>query len=230
MNCAILQPSYIPWRGYFDQISQVDLFVFYDDVQYDKNGWRNRNRIKTANGPIWLTVPVLSKGSTVDGLPINQVEIKFEREWNRKHLATLRQAYSRAPYFEKYEPLVERFLGDPPRLLADLTIPSTITLARELGLEADFQRSSELGVTGAKTERLLAILEKVGATRYISGPSARSYLDEEKLDAAGISVEYVSYEYPEYEQLHPPFDPNVSVLDLLFMAGPEAPNLIGARG
>jgi hypothetical protein len=226
MNCAILQPSYIPWRGYFDQIRRVDLFVFFDDVQYDKNGWRNRNRIKTANGSIWLTVPVLSKGTTSDQVLIKDIEINWDRQWNEKHLATVRQAYSRAPFFDAYMTLVEGFLRDPPRLLADLTIPSTVALARELGLEAEFLRSSELDVSGAKTDRILAILESVSATHYVSGPAARTYLEEDRLEAAGISVEYVNYDYAEYEQLYPPFDPQVSILDLLFMAGPEAPKLI----
>jgi hypothetical protein len=226
VNCAILQPSYIPWRGYFDQIRRADVFVFYDDVQYVKRGWRNRNRIKTANGLTWLTIPVASKGNIVNGLPIKDVEIQFEKAWNKKHLATLRQAYARAPHFKRFEPLIEDFLAEPPPRLADFTISTTIALSRELGLEREFIRSSELGVTGRKTDRLVAILERLGATHYISGPSASSYLEEEKLAGAGISFEYVDYDYPEYVQLHPPFESKVSILDLLFMAGPDAASLI----
>lgn len=227
MNCAILQPSYIPWRGYFDQIRRSDIFVFYDDVQYDKQGWRNRNRIKTADGPVWLTIPVASKGNISEERQIKDIEIIDERRWRKKHLGTLKQSYARAPHFDRYEPLVEEMLAEPPELLADLTISTTIALAQELGLEREFIRSSELDASGSQTGRLLSVLKQVGATHYISGPSARSYLEEDRLTDAGISIEYMEYDYPEYKQLHPPFDPNVSILDLLFMEGPNAARLVG---
>jgi hypothetical protein len=198
------------------------VFVFYDDVQYDHNGWRNRNRIKTSNGPVWITVPVSKKGSMSDGRTIMEIEIDFSRPWQRKQLATIRQAYARAPHLERYGALVEGFLRDPPERLVDLTIPSTIALAHELGFDTKFVRSSELGVTGAKTDRLLAVLAEVGATEYLSGPAARAYLEEDKFERAGIELEYMAYEYPEYPQLHPPYDPQVSIIDLLFTVGPDA--------
>jgi hypothetical protein len=227
VNCVILQPSYVPWRGFFHQVQRADTFVFYDDVQYDARGWRNRNRVKTAQGTRWLTIPVHHRGVQLERTPIDQVAIDWSQDWAKKHLTTLRHAYGRAPYFERYAPLVEEHLARRPALLADLTIDLTVALARALGLERTrFVRSSTLGVTGAKTERLLAILQKVGATHYISGPSARDYLDEPLLQRSGISLEYMRYDYPEYEQLHPPFDPQVSVLDLLFMAGPDAGRFI----
>jgi len=226
MKCAILQPSYLPWRGYFDLIQRVDTFVFYDSVQYDKHGWRNRNRIKTANGPVWLTVPVVSKGNVAEGLLIKDVPIQNEKPWARKQLGTIRQAYGRAPFFDRYMPLVEEFLAEPPDLLAELTIPTTVALAKELGIERTFLRSSEIGIDGERTDRLIAILQKLGATRYISGPSARSYLEEDRLTEVGISIEWMEYDYPEYEQLHPPYEQSVSILDPLFMKGPEAAGLI----
>lgn len=223
MNCVILQPSYIPWRGYFDQIRKADLFIFYDDVEYDKHGWRNRNRVKTAGGTQWLTIPAYSKGSKINHTPINEIAICWNSPWNGKHLTTLKQAYRRAPYFTKYLPLLEEIYCQTPNLLADFTIKSTIVLARELGLtQTRFMRSSELGIGGRKTDRVISILGAVGATHYITGPSARDYLEVDKFEDIGVTVEYMDYTYPTYPQLHPPYDPYVSILDLLFTVGPAA--------
>jgi WbqC-like protein family len=223
MNCVILQPSYIPWRGYFDQIRHADVFVFYDDVQYDKHGWRNRNRVKTANGGQWLTIPVAKKGNVAMHLLINEMRICWDTPWNAKHWASIQQSYRKTPYFKRYVPLLEKLYASRPEFLADFTITSTIALANELGItNTRFLRSSELSVAGTKTDRLVGILQAVGADHYISGPSARDYLEEEKLTAAGVTLEYAEYNYPPYEQLYPPYDPNVSILDLLFMTGPDA--------
>ena len=227
MNCVILQPSYIPWRGYFDQINRADVFIFYDDVQYDKHGWRNRNQIKTDQGRQWLTIPVHSGGVVEKSIPINQVEIDWSKPWNEAHRKAFTFAYKRAPFFQKYAALLESFYQRHDILLADFTIASTIALARELGIShTRFMRSSEITVTGKKTERLVQILTQVGASHYLSGPSARDYIENDKFAAAGISLEYIDYNYPEYPQLHPPFDPFVSILDLLFMTGPEASKYI----
>ena len=224
MKAVILQPSYIPWRGYFDQIRKADLFVFYDDVQYDKHGWRNRNQIKTSQGKQWLTIPVHSRGAQVEKIPINDIRIVCERTWNLDHLKTLHYAYNKAPYFNKYLPLLEQLFSRRDEFLADFTIEFTIRLARELGItHTRFMRSSELdGIDGQKTDRLLQILKRIGATHYISGPSARDYIETEKFAAEHITLEYIKYEYPEYRQLYPPYDPMVSILDLMFMVGPDA--------
>ena len=223
MNVVILQPSYIPWRGYFGQIRKADLFIFYDDVQYDKHGWRNRNQIKTAQGKQWLTIPVHSKGVT-EGIPIKDVRIDWSRPWGKAHLKALTFAYNKTPHFKDYLPLLESFYYRRDDCLADFTIETTILLCRELGIASTrFLRSSELsGIHGIKTERLIQILKQVGAKHYISGPSARDYVEKEKFDEAGITLEYMEYNYPEYPQLYPPFDPYVTVLDLLFMAGKNA--------
>ena len=227
MKCVILQPSYIPWRGVFHQIQKADVFVFYDDAQYDKHGWRNRNRVKGPAGGQWLTIPVKAKGNVIEGTPINQISICREQKWGRKHWETIRQLYRKTPHFARYAPDVEEFLLSDPENLAGFTIRLTEYLARELGIvHTRFVLSSQLPSQGAKTDRLLGILKAVGATHYISGPAARSYLEEDKLAAAGISLEYMSYQYPEYPQLHPPFDSQVSILDLLFMTGHEAPRYI----
>ncbi len=231
MKVVILQPSYIPWRGVFDQIYRADLFIFYDDVQYDKHGWRNRNQIKTAQGKQWLTIPVHSAGVT-QGRPIYEIEIDWSKPWAKSHWKALTFAYSRAPYFRRYAEFLEPFYQRRDRFLADFTIDLTIALARLLGIShTRFMRSSELsGIEGKKTDRLIQILQRVGATHYLSGPSARAYIEPEKFAAAGISLEYIEYDYPEYPQLYPPYDPHVSILDLLFMTGPNALNYIIKKG
>lgn len=223
MKVVILQPSYIPWRGVFDQINRADLFIFYDDVQYDKHGWRNRNQIKTAQGKQWLTIPVHSAGVT-SGVPIMDVKIDWSRSWAENHWKALKFSYARSPYFSHYASLLQAFYERHDTLLADFTIDLTISLARELGIShTRFTRSSEIaGITGQKTDRLVQILQKVDAKHYISGPSAKDYIEREKFVEAGITLEYMTYNYPEYLQLYPPYDPFVSVLDLLFMTGQDA--------
>ena len=226
----VLQPSYIPWRGYFDLIRQADVFVFYDDVQYDKHGWRNRNRIKTAAGTQWLTIPVLSKGNVENGALISAVACDTRVDWRRKHLEQLRHAYRKAPFFsETFAMLADLYASVPGESLCDFTIETTIAIARQLGLETPFIRSSSLNVAGTKNERLLQTLAAVEARRYISGPSARAYICEDAFAAHDVALEYASYDYEPYEQLHPPYDPHVSIVDLLFMQGPNAPAFIRER-
>ena len=223
MNVVILQPSYIPWRGYFDQMRRADLFIFYDDVQYDKHGWRNRNQIKTAQGKQWLTIPVHSRGVTA-GIAIKDVRIDWSQPWARNHLKALTFAYGKAPYFKDYFPLLESFYSRHDECLADFTIETSILLSRELGITSTrFLRSSQIpDLTGVKTDRLIQILKQVGAKHYISGPSAQEYIEQEKFDEAEISLKYMKYNYPEYPQLYSPFDPYVTIFDLLFMMGPNA--------
>jgi hypothetical protein len=201
--------------------------VFYDDVQYDKHGWRNRNQIKTSQGRQWLTIPVHSGGAT-SGTPINEVRIDWSKPWARSHHKALTIAYGKAPFFRDYAALLDSIYGRRDEFIADFTIETTIQLARQLGIKnTRFVRSSELrGIAGRKTERLIQILGQLGANHYISGPSAKEYIEAAAFAEAGITLEYMRYEYPAYPQLQPPFDPNVSVLDLLFMTGPEAERYI----
>jgi hypothetical protein len=210
-KCVILQPSYIPWRGYFHQIREADTFVFYDDVAFDIRGWRNRNRIRGANGSFWLTIPVKSKGLRSGGVKINEVEIDWSRDWTRKHWRSLVGSYARAPFFDDYRDLLESMYRRRDRLLVELLIDSTQALAPSLGI------------------RLLAIAQHLGAKHYLTGPSAKSYLDEDLFRSAGVEVEYCRYDYPPYEQRFSGFDPHVSILDLLFMTGPDAPRYIWAQ-
>jgi hypothetical protein len=217
---AVLQSNYIPWKGYFDIIHDVDLFVFYDDVQYTKNDWRNRNRIKTAIGTQWLTVPTGSDLSR----RICDVRLTDAR-WAAKHWKTLQQAYSPAPYFRRYEAFFrDVYLGARWESLSELNQFLIRTIARDhLGVVTQFVDSRDYAIQGSRFDRLMDLLVKVGTDLYVSGPSARDYMDTERVAALGIELVYKSYNgYPEYPQRFPPFDHAVSILDLLFNVGPDA--------
>jgi hypothetical protein len=217
---VVLQPSYLPWLGYFDQLYKSDVFVLYDDVQYDKHGWRNRNRIKTDKGPLWLTVPVLTHGQ---GLPTNRdARIDTRQPWARKHLQGLRVNYAKAPAFEEVFGALEPVLGRPWTYLIDLNRAVLETLCRLLGLTRLILLSSELDVPGQKSERLIGLCRALGAGRYLTGDAASDYLDETQFAAHAIRVEYHHYRHPVYAQLHGEFVPYLSVVDLLMNHGRES--------
>ena len=218
---VVLQPGYLPWLGFFDQLRRADVFVYYDDVQYDKHGWRNRNRIKTQNGPLWLTVPVRHAGP---GFPrILDVEIDGRVPWARKHVASIRQAYARAPHLARYLPQLEELLERRWSRLVDLDVACTALMAEWFGLARRFERSSELGITGDKSGRLVSICRRFGASTYVSGEAARDYLDVSLFERCGIRVEWQQYVHPTYSQLHGEFVPFLSALDLILNCGGEAP-------
>ncbi len=223
LRVAVLQSNYIPWKGYFDIIHDVDLFVFYDDNQYTKNDWRNRNMLKGPGGAQWITIPV------GDGLHRLICEVTLPRNgWQAKHWRTIEQLYAKSPHFARYRPLFEGvFLGQTWIHLSDLNQHLIKLVSSELGIGSAFADSREFGLDGVKQDRLLGLLAKVGATSYLSGPAARDYIDEERFRAAGIELLWKSYAgYPEYPQRHPPFEHGVSVLDLLFNVGPDAADYI----
>ena len=227
MRAVILQPSYIPWRGYFHLIKKSDIFIFYDCVQYDKHGWRNRNIIKTAQGNRWLTVPVHATDNVASGRAIRDIAIAWKSSWADKHKKSIRQNYSKCPFFQAYEPMLDEIYNRKDDKLADFTCATSEIIARVLGItQTRFLRSSTLCAEGGKTDRLVSILKQVGATRYISGPSAKQYLEADKLKRAGVDLEFMEYDYPEYPQIHGPFSPCVTVLDLIFNVGPDAPRYI----
>ena len=222
MICGIIQSSYIPWRGYFDIIHDCDVFVFHDDIQYTKQDWRNRNRIKTRAGLKWLTVPV---GTVPTQTLIDEVMIT-DLSWAEKHLKFIEINYREAPYFSLYFKLLESLYKHPWRKLAELNRALTIEISQALGIRTKFILSSDLNVSGKKTDRIVRICREVGADHYLSGPSARAYLDEHRLDKHGIGLSYKTYDYEPYPQLHGPFEPQVSIIDLLFNCGPQAPDWI----
>jgi WbqC-like protein len=216
---VVVQPSYLPWLGYFDQIRRCDRFVFYDDVQFDKNGWRNRNRVKAAAGPVWLTVPVRTGGRM--GQAINEVEIANTIPWARKHLKTIGEAYARAPHCAAYLPALAGLLDRQWERLADLDISLIRLMCRWFGLSRPMARSSELGIEGDRNTRLLALCRHFGADTYLSGNAAQAYLDVEMFAAEGIRVEWQDFRHPEYPQRHGPFVSHLSALDLVLNVGEE---------
>lgn len=225
MRVAVLQSSYVPWKGYFDIIHEVDRFVFYDDVQYSKNGWRNRNRIKTPAGPQWLTVPVGPRESRL----ICEVDLPADPSWAERHWRLLQQHYGEAPYFSRYAPELEDVyaVALEEGTLSALNQELTRTICGFLGITTGLADSRDYPLEGRKQDRLLDLLQQLGATSYLSGPAARAYLEPERFEEAGIELLWKDYAgYPEYPQLHPPFVHEVSILDLLFHTGPEAPRYI----
>ena len=221
---AVLQSSYIPWKGYFDIIHDVDLFVFYDDVQYTSRDWRNRNQIKTRSGSAWLTVPV---GNSINR-SICEVNIADDK-WQKKHFETLRRNYARTAYFDTFENYLRKiYLETRWNNLSELNQNLIKTISRDfLGLKTEFSDSRFFNVAGTKHQRLLNLVKTVGADVYLSGPSAKEYIIEEEFQNAGIRIIWKDYSgYPKYHQLYGEFNHNVSILDLLFSTGENAPYYI----
>jgi hypothetical protein len=229
---AILQPNYIPWKGVFDLISRVDVFVFYDDVQFTTKDWRSRNRIKTPHGDLWLTVPVLSSGARHQR--ICDAAIDPRSNWQAKHYKALKANYQKARYFRDYEYVIEElYLAKKWEKIADLNIFATKLIAGAIGVNAEWHKSSDLRQTGSKNgEKAINVCKLLGCDYFINGPAASSFMDGQLFLENGIELDYISYSYPEYEQLHPPFVHEVTVLDVLFNCGPNARALIcmGERG
>jgi hypothetical protein len=226
---GILQPGYLPWLGFFEQLQASDIFVIYDDVQYDKHGWRNRNRIKTPSGPQWLTVPVLVNLSRQP--LILEVKINNRENWRKKHFSSIRQNYAKAPFFSRYIDFFEEVYQRDWEYLIDLDMYLIVKLAEFLGIEADkIVRSSTLGVAGDRITRLIGICQRMGAAVFYEGASGRNYIDAEAFRQQGIRVEYQDYRQPVYPQLYGDFIPNLSIIDLLFNCGDESLAILTTQG
>lgn len=217
---VIHQPNYLPGCTYFDKLASADVFVSLDTVQYTKNNWINRNRIKTANGLQWITVPVHTKGRSTQS--IFETEIDIKKDWQRDHARTLEQNYARAPFFDAYGPALIEALGRPWTRLAEMNEHLLRMLCAWLGTDVPLVRASNLNVSGSSTDLLLNICEAVGADRYLSGPGGRKYMDVHMFAARGVELVFHDYHHPVYPQLHGPFEENLSAIDLLFNVGEEA--------
>lgn len=217
---AIIQSNYIPWKGYFDMIRAVDLFIFHDDLQYTKGDWRNRNKIKTPHGTSWLTIPC----GTSEKRLICEVELT-DSSWQKKHWQVIQQNYSKAAYYDFYKPFFEEiFLQKKWQNLSDFNQFVIRKISKEiLNVNTIFEDSRDYQLQNHKAERVRELLVKCKADIYLSGPSAKSYLSSSFLEEVGIELKWMDYSgYPEYHQLFPPFDHNVSILDLIFNEGDNA--------
>ena len=225
---AILQSNYIPWKGYFDLINMVDEFIFYDEVQYTKNDWRNRNKIKTPQGIQWLTIPV--RQESLDQ-KIKDTKIT-DKKWNIKHWRTISQNYSKAKYFKEYKDIFEKlYLTCDEEYLSQINYKFITTINEILEIKTKLRWSSEFELVDGQTEKLLGICKDCNADIYLSGPAAKDYFNEDLAKQENIKVEWMDYSgYKEYEQLNPPFEHGVSILDLIFNEGDRAKEFMKSFG
>jgi hypothetical protein len=220
MRVGIHQPMYLPWLGLFDRICRCDLFVLLDNVPYSKNYFLNRNKIKTANGWTWLTVPVIFKGKSHK--LINEIEIDNRSDWRKKHWLSIYYSYKHSSYFDNYSELFEQFYKQEWCYLAEATTQVFFSLLKILNIRTPIRMASALGVEGRKEELILNICKAVRANEYLSGPDGRNYLDLGWWQENNMKVEFHDYLHPQYRQLHGEFLPYMSVIDLLFNCGPES--------
>lgn len=229
MIAAIHQPHYLPWLKYVHKLASCDVFVLLDDAQFNKNGWQNRNWVKGPHGPILLTVPVRDSSFK----PITQVEINPQSAWREKHGRTLALHYGKAPFFRTYAERFEKIYATNWTHLAELNLEIIRTVTEALKIGTTLVRSSELGVSGQGTARLVEICRRVGATQYLSGAyAAGNHFDAGVFDEAGIEVRVQDWRYPQYAQLYPRvgFLPDLSIVDLLFNEGPAGLGLLTKPG
>jgi len=221
----ILQSNYIPWKGYFDLINMADVFVLYDDMQYTRRDWRNRNKIKTQHGLKWLSIPVDVKNKYFQ--KINETLVADE-SWSVTHWQIIRNNYAKAPYFKYFKDLFEDFyMNNQEDRLSVINLRLIEIVNSILGIDTKITWSSDYELVEGKTERLLSICQQAGSDTYISGPAAKDYFDESLAQKMGIKIEWMDYSgYSEYSQLYPPFEHRVSILDLIFNAGPNAKKLM----
>ena len=220
---AILQSNYIPWKGYFDLINLVDEFVIYDIVQYTKNDWRNRNQIKTPNGVKWLTIPVEASGRLTTKRLINETKI-IDASWRKIHWNTILANYSKAKYFNDYKDFFEElYLNCDSEYLSEINYIFLQAINDILNIKTRISQSSEYNLSEGQTERLIEICKNLNASTYISGSAAKNYINEDLFKNEGIELVWMDYSgYPEYEQLYPPFEHAVSIIDLIFNEGPNS--------
>jgi len=223
MIVAIHQPQYLPWLGYFDKIDRSDAFVFLDNVQFKKNEWQNRNKIKTSENWQWITVPVIHKF----GQEICEVKINNTVTWGKKHLNTIITNYSKAPFFREHVEFFEKTFARKWQYLADINIHVIQYLTEALGISyKKFVRASEYALSEEPTERLTDICKQMKGDAYLSGKDGANYLDLDKFEKEGIQVIFQDYKHPQYPQLYGNFTPYLSVIDLLFNCGPESLSIL----
>ena len=227
MILSIHQPQYLPWLGYFEKIDRSDIFVFLDNVQFKKNEWQNRNRIKTATGIQWLTVPIIHK------FPQKIVDVKINNTvpWERKHLNAFSTNYSKAPFYDEHIPFFQEIFSREWERLVDINIYAIEYISKALGLgDKHFVKASEFDLKEGNTERLVDICKKMGGDVYLSGKDGAKYLDISLFEKENIEVIFQNYQHPRYSQLYFEFEPHLSTIDLLFNCGPESLTILKGKG
>jgi len=217
---AILQSNYVPWKGYFDLINSVDEFILYDTAQFTKNDWRNRNKIKTARGVSWLTIPVRHDF----GQSLAETRVS-DPIWAMRHWDQIKQSYAGAAHFREFGPLFKSLYDEMRQVsyLSAINHRFLVEVNAILGVKTVVSWSKDYRLVDGQTERLVDLCRQAAASEYVSGPAAKAYLQENLFEGAGIALRYIDYSgYPEYRQLHPPFEHGVSILDLIFNEGSNA--------
>lgn len=223
MKVVIMQPTYLPWMGYFDLVDQSDIFVFLDHVQFVRRSWQQRNKIKTPKKWIWLTVPIIRDSAK----RIFEVRINNSQNWYKEHCESIRKSYARASYFKKYFKFFEETYNADWEYLVDLNIHVIKGVTKQLNIKKDFIKSSDMGIEGKKTDLLVNICKKLNADIYLSPLGSARYIEENNLfKREGIKLEYQHFEHPIYKQLWGDFIPHMSVIDLLFNEGDKSLDII----
>lgn len=228
MVVTVHQPHYLPWLGYFDKIDQADVFVVLDNVQFEKNGWQNRNKIKTAQGWQWLTVPVVHHL----GQRLDEVRLDDRSHWAKKHWMTLLTNYNKAPHFSAYRDFFEAAYLMQWDTLVDVNLHFIGYLIEASGITTELQRASTMALTDEPNQRLIDICQHLGADTYLAGMGGRHYMDLNRFAEQSIEVRFQAYEHPVYTQLFGAFEPNMAVIDLLFSYGPASLDIVreGRKG
>lgn len=224
MTISINQPAYLPWLGYYHRMAQSDKFVFLDHVQFEKNSFINRNKIRVNNGSTWLTIPVKTSGQ-FGNLAINKLEV-IDNGWRKKHLDSIRMNYARTPGFEKYYPELELVLKENGSHLSPLLYQMNSLFMKWLGIKTDVIKSSDLDLQGTKSDLVLEICQKLNAERYFSGKLGADYLNLQTFKNEGVEVVFQDYNHPTYKQKYPDFEPYMSVIDLIMNHGSDSLNII----
>lgn len=224
---GIIQSNFLPWRGYFDFIQEVDTFIILEDVQYTKRDWRNRNRLRSLDTDTqWLSVPVIARRDT----NIDEVIIDRTQRWPSKALSYLEYNYKKSPFFNDYFDHIEKIFGLNDDRLVDLNYKLIRAICSWLGINTKLIRSTELDTHGKKEQKLINLVKSVNGNSYLSGPSAKNYIIEENWQRNEIKLSYKNYNgYPNYPQIAEPFVSDVSIIDLLFMVGDAAPDYIWGK-
>lgn len=218
------QPVYLPWLGLFHKIALADAFCYFDDVQYQIKDFNGRNKVKTSNGCVWLTVPVKSKGYR--DKKINEIEVDNSQNWSEKHWKTIFLNYKKAPYFNNYAVFFEETYKREWKYLSELNEYMLKWFLEQLDIRVKYSKASEMDFKGYKSELVLDMCKKLKADLYIFGALGKDYADEEKFKKENVKIYFQDYKHPVYSQLHGKFEPFMSIIDLLFNCGPESKNVL----